>query len=118
MSKIKHSEWNHFIDQYEVDIRFDPSDKIYVVSVPELPGCTTHGDTQVEALKMAHEAIEGYLESRSKRGLLIPEPMSVRSFSGKIPLRIDPTLHRDLALKSEIEGKSLNSFIEEKLRKI
>jgi antitoxin HicB len=118
MNKSKRPEWLKYITQYEVDIKFDPSDKIYVASVPELPGCMTHGDTQIEALKMAHEAIEAYLESRAKRGLPIPEPLAVRNFSGKIPLRIDPTLHRDLTAKSEIEGKSLNSFIEEKLRKI
>jgi antitoxin HicB len=35
----------------------------YSVSVPELPGCFTQGETKEEAIKMAYEAIELYLES-------------------------------------------------------
>lgn len=33
----------------------------YVVSVPSLPGCVTQGDTFEEAVKMAKDAIQGYL---------------------------------------------------------
>jgi antitoxin HicB len=32
------------------------------VSVPALPGCHTQGETREEALAMARDAIEGYLE--------------------------------------------------------
>jgi len=35
----------------------------YSVSVPELPGCFTQGETLEEALDMAKEAIIVYLES-------------------------------------------------------
>ena len=34
----------------------------YVVTVPALPGCITQGDTIEEALAMAKEAIELYVE--------------------------------------------------------
>jgi antitoxin HicB len=34
----------------------------YNVSVPELPGCFTQGENLEEALEMAEEAIELYLE--------------------------------------------------------
>jgi predicted RNase H-like HicB family nuclease len=33
------------------------------VIVPSLPGCVTYGDTIEEAIEMAKEAIELYLES-------------------------------------------------------
>ncbi len=33
----------------------------YVVEVPALPGCTTHGQTLSDALLMVEDAIEGYL---------------------------------------------------------
>jgi len=85
--------------------------------VPELPGCITHGDTPEHALEMAHEVIEGYTESLRRRGLAVPQPFAERKFSGKIPLRVDPTLHRDLASKADIEGVSLNKLIEAKLKK-
>ena len=35
----------------------------YSVSVPELPGCFTQGETIDEAIKMAKEAIDVYVES-------------------------------------------------------
>lgn len=35
----------------------------YTVLVPSLPGCVTYGETMGEAIDMAKEAIELYLES-------------------------------------------------------
>ena len=103
--------------KYKVEINWCAQDKAYVVRVPELPGCLTHGDTPEHALQMAYEAIEGYIESLKSRGLHIPKPFAEKTFTGNIPLRIDPTLHRDLASKANIEGVSLNKLIESKLKK-
>jgi len=41
----------------------------FSVFVPELPGVATQGDTRDEALAMAKEAIEGYLEVMAADGL-------------------------------------------------
>jgi antitoxin HicB len=50
----------------------------YVVTVPALPGCVTQGDTYEEAIRMAKDAIEGYLAVLSEEGEKIPtEPKSV-----------------------------------------
>ena len=103
--------------KYRIEINWSPEDEAYIVRIPELPGCMTHGDTPEHALRMAHEAIEGYIESLRRRGLPIPKPLTERKFSGKIPLRINPTLHRDLASKASIEGVSLNKLIESRLKK-
>jgi predicted RNase H-like HicB family nuclease len=35
----------------------------YTVIVPALPGCITFGETVEEAIAMAKEAIEGYIET-------------------------------------------------------
>jgi antitoxin HicB len=35
----------------------------YTVIVPSLPGCVTYGETKEEAVRMAKEAIELYLET-------------------------------------------------------
>jgi antitoxin HicB len=40
----------------------------YTVTVPSLPGCITYGETVEEAVKMAQEAIEVYLESLREHG--------------------------------------------------
>lgn len=45
----------------------------YVVSVPSLPGCVTQGETVEEALKMAKDAMEGYLVVLKEARQEIPE---------------------------------------------
>lgn len=47
---------------YEVVLSPEPEGG-YSVFVPELRGVATQGETREEALEMAQEAIEGYLES-------------------------------------------------------
>lgn len=103
--------------KYQLEITWSEEDKAYIVNVPELSGCMTHGDTVEEALKSAQEAIEGYIESLEARGLPVPTPLSEKKFSGKIPLRLDPSLHRNLMTKAKIAKVSLNKFIETKLKK-
>jgi predicted RNase H-like HicB family nuclease len=46
----------------------------YGVSVPDLPGCVTAGETIEEALTMAKEAIELHLEGMLDDNLDLPDP--------------------------------------------
>jgi len=51
----------------------------YSVEVPALPGCYTQGETREEAIAMAKEAIELYLESCKAHSEPIPEESGVES---------------------------------------
>lgn len=53
----------------------------YMVTVPALPGCITQGDTVDEALAMAKEAIELYVEELQSRGEPIPDNTNTLEFS-------------------------------------
>lgn len=55
-----------------VAIHKDPQ-SCYGVSVPDLPGCISAGDTLAEALAMAKEAITLHLEGMLDDGAMIPE---------------------------------------------
>lgn len=44
----------------------------YTVTVPTLPGCVTYGETVDEAIAMAREAIELYIEHLQEKGEEIP----------------------------------------------
>jgi antitoxin HicB len=46
----------------------------FSVSVPALPGCHTQGETREEALEMAKDAVEGYLEVLAEEGRPLPKP--------------------------------------------
>ena len=56
---------------YRVLLRKEP-ERGYTVIVPSLPGCVTYGDTVEEAMEMAKEAIELYIESLKEHGEEIP----------------------------------------------
>ncbi|HEY5001556.1 MAG TPA: type II toxin-antitoxin system HicB family antitoxin [Ktedonobacteraceae bacterium] len=64
-------------EHYSMLIQWDDDDKIYVVSVPELPGCKTHGKTREEAIKNGLEVIELWLETAKDLGWPIPQPQTV-----------------------------------------
>lgn len=51
------------MNSYDLVINWDIVDKVYVVTVKTLPGCSTHGKTLKQALENAAEAIESYEES-------------------------------------------------------
>ena len=44
----------------------------YTVIVPALAGCVTFGETVEEAIEMAKEAIEGYIETLMELGRDVP----------------------------------------------
>ena len=56
---------------YRILLRKEPEGG-YTVIVPSLPGCVTYGDSVEEAIDMAKEAIDLYLESLRGHGEEIP----------------------------------------------
>ncbi len=62
--------------QYPLVLHKDP-DSCYGVTVPDLPGCFSAGDSVEEAIVMAREAILGHLELLIETGQTIPEPKPI-----------------------------------------
>jgi len=65
---------------YRVLLRKEPEGG-YTAMVPTLPGCVTFGDTIEEAITMAKEAIELYLESLRAHGDEIPTEEGVLEYT-------------------------------------
>lgn len=57
-----------------MNIQWSEEDQVYIVTVPELPGCKTHGETYEKAVKQARYAIEGWIETNLALGRPIPAP--------------------------------------------
>ena len=57
--------------RYRIILR-DEEDGTFTVIVPSLPGCLTFGHTVEDALAMAKEAIEGFVECMIARGEEVP----------------------------------------------
>lgn len=63
------------MDKYTFPAVFEPDDNgnSYTVTLPDLPGCITEGDTLEEAKGMAQEALEGYLWDAEQHHESIPK---------------------------------------------
>jgi len=59
---------------YSMIIQWHPGDRIYVVTVPELPGCRTHGATYEEAVRQGQDAIVSWIMVAQELERPVPPP--------------------------------------------
>ena len=59
---------------YSMVLEWDPEDRIYVVTVPELPGCQAHGETYEEAARKGRDAIMTWIDGARHFGNPVPSP--------------------------------------------
>jgi predicted RNase H-like HicB family nuclease len=83
----------------------------FVVSIPDLPGCVSYGDTPEEALANLKAIKHLWLKGAFETGQTIVEPTMVEDFSGKFVLRIPRSLHQALDREARKQGVSLNMYI-------
>lgn len=88
-----------------------PDDGEYFVHYPDLPGCMTQVERLDDAIPMAREILEGWLELALEDGDDIPLPREPETYSGKFVVRLTKSLHRRLAESSEREDVSLNTYV-------
>jgi predicted HicB family RNase H-like nuclease len=71
---------------------------------------TFHGQTIEEAINCFHESVDDYLDFCQERG---EEPE--KPFSGKLPYRTTPEIHRKIYIAATKAGKSINAWMDEVL---
>jgi predicted RNase H-like HicB family nuclease len=79
LTKEKPKEEKHpyvYADKYKMEIKWSNEDNAYIVTVPELPGCKTHGSTYKEAVKRGIEAIDSWIEASQKWNDPVPPPLT------------------------------------------
>ena len=59
---------------YPMLIEWSDEDDAYFVTMPDLPGCQTHGASYEEAARQGQDAIESWLDARRAGGRPLPEP--------------------------------------------
>lgn len=90
---------------------FTLEDGIYSGRVLEFPGCNGEGETLEEAWHDLDEALAGIVDVRLDTGEPIPQPLHLREYSGRMMLRIPPSLHARAVEAASIEGVSLNRWL-------
>ena len=62
------------LKRYSMIIQWSDEDQAYVVTVPELSGCRTHGDTYEQAVQQGQDAIESWIMVAKELDRPIPPP--------------------------------------------
>ena len=87
--------------------------KFWVAKSASLKGCVGQGETADEAISELTQNEQEWITTAKEVGISIP-PVPVEStsdFSGKLTVRIAPTVHRDAARIAKAEKVSLTQYI-------
>jgi len=95
---------------YRVEVVEDKKEGGYALHCPELPGCMTCADTIELGFRMIEDAKRAWFSACLEDGIAIPEPSRLEEYSGQFKLRLPKSLHRQLALRSNEEGISMNQY--------
>jgi predicted HicB family RNase H-like nuclease len=92
---------------YFARVGFDAQDRIFFGRLTGIRDIITfHGETVDELEAAFKEAVDDYLETCAKLGESPNKP-----YSGKLTLRIPPSVHAAIATAAETNGKSLNKWV-------
>jgi len=65
---------------YSMLIAWSDEDQAFIVTIPECPGCITHGATYEEAAARGYEALVGFLEALRAWGDPVPPPRAYADY--------------------------------------
>lgn len=96
---------------YSAKVEFDESANIFHGEVINLRDVITFEGETVEQLRQAfQDSVDDYLEFCAERGESPEKP-----YSGKFVVRIEPELHKRLAIEAHKRGVSINALVGEAL---
>ena len=108
---MKQNELKAKAARYTKLVEWSEEDGCFVGSAPPLIGPCCHGHDEAKVYSELCQIVEEWIEILETDGTPLPEATNDRrKYSGKFVLRLEPALHRRLALKALAEGESLNSY--------
>ena len=97
---------------YQSKVELDEEAGVFHGEVINTRDVITFQGTSVAELKQAFEdSVDDYLEFCAARGEDPDKP-----FSGKFLIRVPPEVHRQIMTEARRQGKSLNSYVLERLQ--
>ncbi|MDR0446811.1 MAG: type II toxin-antitoxin system HicB family antitoxin [Oscillospiraceae bacterium] len=98
---------------YYGTVEYSSADKVLYGKVIGVNSLISYEGDSVQTLRVDFEgAVDDYLEM-CRENNVDPE----KTYKGSFNVRVSPELHRSLAMYSATHGKSLNSTVEEAIRK-
>lgn len=102
-------------DRYTYRVTWSEEDKEYVGLCAEFPSLSWLTDTQEGALRGINNVVAEVIADMESNGETVPEPLSVKHYSGKFTVRIPPDIHRELAIRAAESRVSVNRLVSSKL---
>ena len=102
-------------DRYTYRVTWSEEDDEYVGLCVEYPSLSWLAPTPQEALEGIRQIVADVVADLEANEETVPEPITLRHYSGKFTVRIPPDLHRRLVLEATESGTSLNRLASAKL---
>jgi predicted HicB family RNase H-like nuclease len=92
---------------YEAIVRYSDEDGTFIGEVINTRDLLVFDGTNVQEIETAfHAVVDEYLEDCENEGRSPDKP-----FSGRFMTRVNPSLHRTLAIQARQAGMSLNAYV-------
>ena len=102
-------------DRYTYRVSWSREDGEYVGLCAEFPSLSWLASSPESALKGIRKLVDEVISDLHANNEPVPDPISVKQFSGKFMVRIPPEVHRNLAIQAAEAGVSLNRLASAKL---
>ena len=102
-------------DRYTYRVTWSEEDREHVGLCAEFPSLSWLEASPEKALAGIRKIVSRCLADMKKEGEPIPEPISLKKYSGKFMVRVPPETHRMLAIEAAESGVSLNRLVSSKL---
>lgn len=103
------------LDRYTYRVTWSEEDEEHVGLCAEFPSLSWLDSTPEKALVGIRKLVRGVLKDIVSSGEVVPEPISLKNYSGKFMVRVPPETHRLLAVQAAESGVSLNRLVSSKL---
>lgn len=103
-------------DRYTYRVTWSEEDREHVGLCAEFPGLSWLDASPEKALAGIRRLVKECLRDMRRNKENIPEPLSLKNYSGKFMVRVPPETHRRLSIQAAESGVSLNRLVAGKLR--
>ena len=104
-----------YVDRYTYRVTWSEKDEEYVGLCAEFPSLSWLEKTPEKALQGVRKLVKNIVADLKRNDEPVPDPISIRPYSGKFMVRVPPELHRMLAIHAAESGVSLNRLVSSKL---
>jgi predicted HicB family RNase H-like nuclease len=105
-------------DHYAYRVTWSEEDSEYIGLCAEFPSLSWLASEPEATLQGIRQVVADVVVDLQANGEPIPEPLSVKKYSGRFMVRVPPELHRQLALEAAESGVSLNRLASDKLSRV